>query len=81
VIIGDPAARARASVEFADGVELGGGPLVAYARRLRLVAGDVLELVERVTSLESLVRAQDQRIETLTMLLERRNGKPMEPKA
>jgi hypothetical protein len=46
VIVGDPRERAEAAVAFADGLELGGGELVEYARRLRVVAGDVLELAD-----------------------------------
>jgi hypothetical protein len=43
VIVGDPAGRARELVVFCDGAEEAG--LVGYARRARVVARDVLELV------------------------------------
>jgi hypothetical protein len=72
VIVGDPIARARAEVEFANGLELGGGPMVEYARRHRVLAGDVLELCEQLESARSLVAAQDDRIARLEALLMRR---------
>ncbi len=70
MIVGDPRQRARDLVEFAAGAEEFG--YVQYARRARAVAGDVFELCDQLDSTRSLLEAQDERIDRLEALLQRR---------
>jgi hypothetical protein len=74
VIVGDPGARARAELEFANGLELGGGPLVEYARRHRVLAFDVLELVDLHASEQSGRFALQGRIGALDKIVARLHG-------
>ncbi len=67
MIVGDPEQRARAFIEFCDGLEEAG--LVDYARRGRLLARDVLELAGMLEAERSARRQFQERAERLQAIV------------
>jgi hypothetical protein len=67
VIVGNPTVRARALLDYCDGLEDGG--LVNYAAKARIVARDAVELVEIVEVERSARVPLQRRIEALEGIL------------